>query len=235
MMEKITCIIVDDNPMDLDYLEQLVLMQPSLTLLHKCDNVIDAKERISLLKPQVLFLDIDMPLLSGIALFKSFDYEPVCVFVTSHSEYAWESYEAMAFDFILKPVMIERFKKVMERVNQYFDIKNKLIDFESGNIEENFIVIKEGYNKHKIKIEDIVYLEALKDYTKIVTVNKKVMVLRNLKQFLEQLPSEKFARVHRSFAVAVDKITKIDQHYIQLNDFAIPVGKTFKQQIKTTI
>ncbi len=234
-MEKITCILVDDNPMDLDYLKQLVLMQPSLSLLHTCDNVMDAKETILALQPQVLFLDIDMPLFSGLELFKSLSYDPLCVFVTSHSEYAWESYEAMAFDFILKPVIIERFKNVVQRVEAYFEIKDKLSTLEEGQIEENYIVIKEGYTKHKIKIDEIVYLEALKDYTKIVTAHKKVMVLKNLKQFLEQLPMDKFARVHRSFAVAIDKITKMDQHYIQLNDFAIPVGKTFKQQIKTTI
>jgi DNA-binding LytR/AlgR family response regulator len=233
-MEKISCIIVDDNPLDLDYLKEIVLLHPVLNLLRVCNNAIEAKECIKELQPQLLFLDIDMPLFNGLELFQSLDYEPICVFVTAHSEYAWQSYEAMAFDFILKPVKLDRFAKILQRIEEYCDIKTKVV-LANTYAENNFLVIKEGYNKHKILMNDILYLEALKDYTKVVTTTKKIMTLQNLKQFIEQLPTEKFIRVHRSYAVAADRITKLDQHYVHINDYTIPVGKTYKQFIKTTI
>jgi DNA-binding LytR/AlgR family response regulator len=234
MLEQLTCILVDDNPLDLDYLHEVVLLHPNLRVLKVCNNAIEAKEYITTLQPQVLFLDIDMPLFNGLELFKSLNYEPICVFVTAHSEYAWQSYEAMAFDFILKPVKIERFASIVQRIEEYFAFKSKVVKADSYG-ENDYLVIKEGYDKHKIMMNDILYVEALKDYTKVVTTTKKVMTLQNLKHFMEHLPAEKFIRVHRSYAVAAGRITKLDQHYVHINDYTIPVGKTYKQIIKQTI
>ncbi len=233
-MHKQRCIIVDDNPLDLDYVKEVALLHPSLDVLQVCSNALDAKESITILRPDVLFLDIDMPMFSGLELFKSLDYEPICVFITAHSEYAWQSYEAMAFDFILKPVRLDRFANIVRRIEEYSAIKGKLTLAEAYS-EHSYLIIKEGYEKHKILQHDILYMEALKDYTKVVTTTKKIMTLSNIKNFLEQLPAEKFIRVHRSYAVATDKITKLDMHHVHINDYTIPVGKTYKQFIKATI
>ncbi len=232
IMEKITCITVDDNPLDLDYIAQVIGLHPSLDLLHTCSHPVEALERIKDLHPKLLFLDIDMPTFNGLELLRSLNYEPLGVFVTAHSEYAWESYEAAAFDFILKPIRLDRFAKIVSRVEEFFEIKNK-VDLADAIAENDYIIVKEGYEKHKIMLHDILYVEALKDYTKIVTQNKKVMTLSNLKQFLETLNSENFVRIHRSFAVAKDKITKIDGHYVSINNFSLPLGKTYKLLLKT--
>ncbi len=230
-MEKISSIIVDDNPLDLDYMQEVILLHKELQLLRVCSNAIEAKECINTLQPQVLFLDIDMPVFNGLELFKSLSYEPICVFVTAHSEYAWESYEAMAFDFILKPLRLERFAKVVQRITEYYTIKGK-VTLADAVAENDYVIIKEGYNKHKIMLNDILYIEALKDYTKIVTNTIKVMTLQNLKQFMELLASDKFVRIHRSYAVAKDKISKLDQQYVHIKNYTLPVGKTYKKTIQ---
>jgi DNA-binding LytR/AlgR family response regulator len=154
----------------------------------------------------------------------------LCIFITAHPEYALEGFEAHALDYIVKPLKFERFEKAILRAKEYLEIKKKAIlyDLEFGN---NLLTIKEGTTIIQIKINDIIYLEALGDYTKIITPDKKYLTLHNLKNFIEKLPEKKFVRIHRSFAVAKDKITRLDQNELILEKVKLPIGKTFRREM----
>lgn len=232
-MKKITCIIIEDHLTDLEYQRSLVEQQEILDLKGCYNNPLEANAFIQQHHPRLIFMDIDMPVMNGIDYFKKLSPQPICIFVTAYSEHAWESYELHGFDFILKPVKPERFKDCMNRLQEYLELLSRSDIYES-HVEKNTITIKEGTTKHIIDINDILYIEALKDYSKVVTANKKIMTLSKLKHFMEKLPEGDFVRIHRSFAVAVQKIKKItgDEVYLQNIELPFKLGRTFKTAIK---
>jgi DNA-binding LytR/AlgR family response regulator len=229
-MQNLNCIIIDDNPLDAEYLKQQITKLQSIEVKVIYDNTISANEYIQKNKPPIIFLDIDMPCMNGIDFFKQLIYNPVCIFVTAFSEYAIESYEAEAFDFILKPVRMNRLEQVTNRIQEYLTIKTKS-DLLDATIEQDTVLIKEGTTRHKINIKDILYIEAFRDYSKIVTVNKSIMLLSTLRNFIEQLPEKKFLRVHRSYAVAINKVSKIEHSDIFIGNIKLPIGRTFKSNL----
>jgi DNA-binding LytR/AlgR family response regulator len=230
-MENIACVIVEDNPVDAEYLQSFVRQYPQLVLKAVFSNALEANAYIQQQQPRLLFMDIDMPVMNGMDFFKQLHPQPICIFVTAHSEYAWEGFEAQAFDFILKPVKADRFAASMERLAEYLQLVKRADIFDS-QFEENNIVVKEGATKHVIPIHEILYIEALKDYSKVVTLHKKIMTLSKLKHFLDKLPAQQFIRIHRSYAVAIKKISKVEATDLYIDNIQLPVGKTFKQQLK---
>ncbi|MFT3948693.1 MAG: LytTR family DNA-binding domain-containing protein [Agriterribacter sp.] len=233
-MEKVSCIIIEDRQVDMEYLRSLVERQDMLELKGCFNNPLEANSFIQQHAPRLIFMDIDMPVMNGIDFFKQLSPQPVCIFVTAHSEHAWESYELQAFDFILKPVKPERFANCINRLKEYLELLLRSDIYES-HVEKNTITIKEGTTKHIIDINDILYIEALKDYSKVVTADKKIMTLSKLKHFMEKLPQEGFVRIHRSYAVAVQKISKINGNDIYIQSMKLPVGKTFKNVLTDKI
>jgi len=229
--ERISCIMLEDNPVDSDYLASFIRQYPVLDLRASFSHVLEAGAWIQEHKPQLLFLDIDMPVMNGMEFFKRLQYQPICIFVTAHSEFAWEGFEAQAFDFILKPVKSDRFAASMERLNEYVSLM-KRADIYDSQIEETTIVVKEGTTRHVINISDILYIEALKDYSKVVTTDKKLMTLSKLKHFIEKLPQTQFARIHRSYAVAISKVKKVEANDLFVMNTKLPIGKTFRNNIK---
>ena len=197
-MEKINCIIIEDKVEDGEYLQSLIAKYDSLSIKAKFSNPLEASTYIKHNQPDLIFMDIDMPVMNGMDFFKQLEPQPICVFVTAYSEYAWEGFEAQAFDFILKPVKPDRFATCIERLNSYLELLKRSDVFES-HIEKNTVVIKEGTDRHVIRLGDILYIEALKDYSRIVTKDRKIMTLSKLKHFIEKLPSSQFARIHRSY------------------------------------
>lgn len=230
-MEKLSCIIIEDRQVDMDYLRSLVERQDMLELKGCFNNPLEANTFIQKQRPRLIFMDIDMPVMNGIDYFKTLSPQPICIFVTAYSEHAWESYELHAFDFLLKPVKPERFENCMNRLQEYLELLLRSDIYES-HVEKNTITIKEGTTKHIIDINDILYIEALKDYSKVVTTNKKIMTLSKLKHFMEKLPAGEFLRIHRSYAVAVKKINKADKNDVYIPGKKLPLGKTFKTTIK---
>jgi DNA-binding LytR/AlgR family response regulator len=175
-----------------------------------------------------------MPVINGMDFFRQLQPQPICIFVTAHSEYAWEGFEAHAFDFILKPVKAKRFAASMARLEEYIKLLERSDIYES-QIEKSFITIKEGTSKHVIDINDIMYIEALKDYSKVVTEKKNIMTLSKLKHFIDKLPPTDFVRIHRSYAVAVKKIEKVDTQDLFLKNIRLPIGKTYRNSLKFII
>ncbi|MCD9853724.1 LytTR family DNA-binding domain-containing protein [Epilithonimonas sp. JDS] len=231
-MERLNCIIIDDNEIDRLTVLSFAKKFPNLNILGTFSDSRDALKAIESSAVDVLFLDIDMAELTGVELRKKVKHVPACIFITSHPEYAVESFELETLDFIVKPLKFDRFEKTMTRIIHFFEMKNKANLFESS-IGGDVIYIKEGHDQIKLKLHEILYLEALKDYTLVVTSQKRHCVLSSIGHLLKEGSFRSFIRIHRSFAVQKQFINKINTHEIVLhNDLAIPIGRSFKENLK---
>lgn len=228
----LSTVIIEDNSIDCEYLQSVIRQHNELFDIKAVfSNVLEAQEYLHTGKVDIMFLDIDMPVITGMDYFKQMQNPPLCIFVTAFSEYAWEGFEAQAFDYILKPVKPQRFTVMVNRLKEYLQTKARA-DLYAAQFEDNCITVKEGTTRHRIALNDILYIEALKDYSKIVTKTKSILTLSKLKHFLEQLPADRFVRVHRSYAIAINKIEKAAANDIVINNTEIPIGKTFKNTLK---
>lgn len=229
-MTIINCIVVDDNDVDRLAIEDYIQQSEGLQLLGSFSNPIESLEVLKMKLVHLLFLDIDMPVINGVDFFKTLANPPLCVFNTAFADYAVDAFNVQAIDYLLKPVKKERFDKAISRVRDTLDIKEKALHYDT-EFEENSITIKEGGSINKVLVCDIIYLEALTNWTKIITADKKYITLCNLKNFLEELPESKFVRVHRSYAVAKNKITRIQRWDVIVADHKVPLGKTYRQNV----
>jgi len=224
-------IAIDDDLLDLLAVETLA---GSYQFLQNCgafQNAMEGITAIENIKPDVVFLDIEMPGISGLDLIATLKkYMPVCVFITSHPEFALDAFELSAFDYILKPLKDDRFAQTVRRVSEYLNAKRKAAAYEVL-IEKEMLTFKEGYNQVRISQEDILYLEAMQDYTKIITRQKSYMALSPLSNFMTGLPPNRFLRVHRSYAVSVNKITELRHGEIVCENATIPIGKTYRSAV----
>jgi DNA-binding LytR/AlgR family response regulator len=229
-MTTVNCAIIEDDELDRKVTERFVRQIPFLHLTGSFENVLDAQSILKNNNIRLLLMDIDMPVLNGLEFFKSLANAPLCIFITAHPEYALEGFETQALDYIVKPLKLERFEQAVNRAKEYLEIREKaaLYDIEFG---KNTLSIKEGTATIQLKITDIIYLEALGDYTKVITAHKMYLTLHNLKSFIEKLPEQKFLRIHRSFAVAIDRIKLLKDNELVLDNVKLPVGKTFRRAV----
>ena len=230
-MEKLNCIIVDDVEIDRLMVSSYVKRFSKFEILGVFENAAKAIECIANNKVDILFLDIDMPKLSGIELRKKALEIPVCIFITSHPEYAVESFELEALDYMVKPINALRFSQTIKRIEYYMDIKTKATLFEA-TVGGGSIYIKEGTVETKINLSDVLYLEALKNYTIIYTKANKHRVLLNIGTLLKDENFHSFIRVHRGFAVQKHFIEKFSSTEIILNNASvIPIGRNYKENL----
>lgn len=234
------CIIVDDEPLALDLLEDYIRQIPFLKLAGKCKNAIETIQLLNKVKVDLLFLDIQMPGINGMQLLQGLDNRPMVVFTTAFREYAVESYNFNAVDYLLKPIVFERFLKAVNKAYAQFNRSNlpdNTVESEqkSDETDEEFIFVKSEYKTLKINLDDIVFIEGLKDYVKIYAGAKPVLSLLSLKGLEERLPKKKFIRVHRSFIVAIQRIESIERGIIRIGDSRIPVGENYKEGLQQII
>ena len=185
------CIIVDDEQLARDVLEMYVEKNPDLQLVGICKNAREALNTIEHQTVDVMFLDIQMPDVSGMNLVKSLKNPPLIVFTTAYDDYALEGYEVSAIDYLLKPISPERFDKAVEKVKI-------VLGLQQNASNEDYMFVRADYQDVKVKFSDIQYVEGLKDYVKIVLPEKKIITLMNIKGILEKLPDDRFVRVHKS-------------------------------------
>lgn len=228
MEKKISCLIVDDEPLALNLLESYVNKTPFLELKGKHNSPIEALEQLHSEKIDLLFLDIQMPDLTGIELSKSIDKNTKVVFTTAFSEYALEGYKVNALDYLLKPFNYQEFLNAAMKAREWIELTEKQTTAEKA--DKNFIFVKSEYKQLKIKLDDILYIEGLKDYVKIWLVNQAqpILSLMSLKHIDEELPHDNFMRVHRSFIVALDKIQAVERGQILINKERITVADQYK-------
>lgn len=231
MMKKYTCIIVDDDEIDRLTAVSYAKKFPVLDILGVFESAEDAVPFLEKEKIDILFLDIDMPGLNGIEFRKQTLEIPVCVFITAHPEHAVESFQIETLDFIVKPLKLDRFTQTVNRIEEFMEIKLKASLFEAS-IGGDTIYIKEGHEQTKVKPHEILYLEALKDYTLVVTERKRHCVLSSIGNLLKEDHFQSFVRIHRSYAVQKQYVQKINSTEIILNNNAvIPIGRSYKENL----
>ena len=231
MQKTIRYIAIDDNPIDLLILKEYSSYFPFLQHSGSFSSSVEGLAAAETLHPDLVFLDIEMPGLTGLEILKHVkDRIPVAVFITSHPEFALEGYELSALDYILKPLTQERFAHTARRIEEYWDMKQKAISYEVL-FEKESLTIKDGHNQVKLPQEDIIYLEAMQDYTKVVTEKKNYLTLTTLTGFLEKISTKHFIRVHRSYAVAINKIKELHSNKLICGNIEIPIGKTYRTVI----
>ena len=202
-------LIVEDDDIDRLSVETEADKFPFLKRIASCSHPLEAMELITDTHPDVLFLDIEMPDINGLQLVRMLaDHSVIPVFITSHPEFAIEGFEIEAFDYLLKPLTADRFARCALRLRDFFRLRSQAFAF-AREQETGSIVIKQGHEKCKLHINDILYLEAMKDYTRIVLPDRQYLVLTTLTDMQERLPVEKFVRIHRSYIVHTEKITAI--------------------------
>lgn len=234
-MKPYTCIIVDDDEMDRLVVVSYAKRFESLTILGVFESAEKALLFLDNNTVDIAFLDIELKGASGLELRKKALAIPVCVFITSHSESAAESFELQTLDFIVKPFKFPRFEQTVQRIEEFMEIRTKADLFESS-IGGDSVYIKTGHSQIKVKLHEILYLEALKNYTILVTEGKRHCVLSNLGELLQEDKFSSFVRIHRSFAVQKQYIQKIGSQEIELkNNTSIPVGRSFKETINSLL
>jgi two-component system, LytTR family, response regulator len=224
------CIIADDDEIDRLTTQSFCKQYPFIHIAGSFSSAAEALQFAKRNEIDIMFLDIDMPDINGIELKKQLTTVPVCIFITSHPEFAVEGFEVSVLDFIVKPIKADRFALAMTRVENYLSIHQKagLLDHTLGG---DTLFIKDGHDHFKIQLHDIIYLEALKDYTGIITPQKKYCVLTPLGNLLKEHTFRNFIRIHRSYAVQKHFVNKISSKEIFVNDVALPVGRSYKEAL----
>lgn len=226
---KITCVIVDDEPMALNLVESYVEKTPFLELKQKCSSAIEAMEFIKKEPVDLLFLDIQMPDLTGIEFSKMLPKETRLVFTTAFDQYALEGFKVEALDYLLKPFDYAEFLAAANKANHYFSLLKGKPQNEVSEAKE-FLFVKSEYKQLRIKLSDVLYFEGLKDYIKIWLKDnpKPILTLMSLKSLQEELPATQFLRVHRSFIVSLKNIEVIERSQIIINNQRITVSEQYK-------
>lgn len=234
-MKPFDCIIVDDDEMDKLVVVSYAKRFSTLNIIGVFDSAEKALSFIENTNVDVAFLDIEMPGKSGLELRQKALEIPVCVFITSHSESAAESFELQTLDFIVKPFKFPRFEQTMKRIEEFMELRLKASLFESS-IGGDVVYVKTGHDQIKVKLHEILYLEALKNYTILVTEAKRHCVLSNLGEILQDESFQSFIRIHRSYAVQKQFIQKIGSQEIELqNSIILPVGRSFKDNLNLVL
>ena len=226
------CLVVEDEPIALEIVKDYISKVSFLKLTKAYRNPIKALEYLQQNKVDLLFLDINMPDLTGIQFLNALPYSPLVIFTTAYSQYALESYEYDAVDYLLKPIEFERFLKAANKASEHFKLRGNRNQINTpiseGKVKDH-ILIKSGTNLHHIKINDILYIKGAGNYVTFFVEKQKIMALLTMEQVLEMLPSDQFFRVHKSYIVNADQIDIIEKDQIKIRDKAVPIGNNFKE------
>jgi two-component system, LytTR family, response regulator len=233
-----TCIIVEDEPLARNLLTEYVKKVPFLKLVQACSNPMDALEVLRNNPVDILFLDIQMPEITGITLLKILQKKPLVILTTAYSEYALESYELDVVDYLLKPVTFDRFLKAVDKASQRLTpgvTPSPTVEKATGEPVQPFVFVKDGTKLVKINFDDILYVEGLKDYVTIHTKLQKVVSLQRLKSLELQLPADRFIRIHHSYIVALKAIDVVHKGEVQIGSAFIPISDTYRKAFKELI
>lgn len=231
-MKKITCLIADDEPMALSLIESYVLKTPFLELKAKCNSAIKAMEFLETDSDiDLFFLDIQMPDLTGLEFSRLLPAKSKVVFTTAFDQYAIEGYKVNALDYLLKPFDYNEFLNAAQKARNHFEINCvQNAENQQNKKKSDFIFVKSEYRQIKINFSEILYIEGLKDYVKIYTSShpRPILTLMSLKKLEEELPSEQFMRVHRSYIISLEKIEAIERNHVVIKDGFITIAPNYK-------
>ena len=230
----IKAILVDDEPLALEIMETYIQQIPEIQLVKKCENAFEANEVLKSQQVDLMFLDIQMPQLSGIDFLKTLSNPPSVIFTTVYPDYAVEGFDLNAVDYLLKPISLERFLKAVNKVSEKMAAKR--VDHDHAQAEvDDFFFVKADKKLVKINFDDILYIEGLKDYVIIRQDTGRVITLQTMKSLEDRLPVTKFKRVHRSFIVNIKRITAILGNMVELMEAGkvkqLPIGKNYRDEL----
>ncbi len=223
------CIIVDDNKLARAAMTHLISQVDFLELKQECENPVDAFNYLQKEQVDLLFLDVEMPEMTGLELVKNLEKRPIIILITAKKEYAVEAFELNVADYIVKPVTLSRFMSAVARAKELFDMKGEKVEVAEKEVDYIFVRNKSVLNK--ININDILYIQALGDYVNIFTTDKRFTVHITLSGMEQKLPSEKFYRTHRSYIIGLNHISSIEEGTAFIAKHPIPIGEQYKQPL----
>jgi len=230
----IRCLVVDDEPLALHILEDYISKIPFLQLVKSTTNPIEALSLVQNGEADLVFLDVQMPELTGIQFLKISNGKVKVILTTAYSQYALEGYELDVVDYLLKPIAFDRFYKAAQKAQSVINPTTASVpanqDAPQKDLQNDFIFVKTEYKIQKVYLHDILFIEGLKDYISIYTPTERIITLQIMKKMEEALPEQHFVRVHKSYIVALNKIDSIERSRICIKDKIIPVGDTYRDQ-----
>lgn len=233
---EIRALIIDDEPLAQNVIKQYAERIPELKIIATCNEAICAHKILQEKEIDLLFLDINMPKLSGISFLKTLSNPPMVIFTTAYSEYALEGYELNAVDYLKKPFSFDRFFKAYSRAQELLLLKNKSNQTIEKEISgENFFYVKANKKTIKVNYTDIVYIEGLGDYIKIHLRDTKLVTNLSMKKMIELLPEDRFYRIHKSFIISLNKIDSVEGNLVSVQGNKLPIGNSFRQDFSSYI
>jgi DNA-binding LytR/AlgR family response regulator len=235
-MSKINCLVVDDEELARNLLENYIGRLPHLTLVGKCRDPFEALEALSSQSVDLLFLDIQMPGMTGMEFLRTLKKKPLVIFTTAYSEFALESYNYDATDYLLKPFGFERFVQAVNKATDLLALR-KTAESSPALREQvaeapaakDFLLVKSEHKVHRLRFEDISYVEGMREYVAFHTPQGRVLSLNSLKSLEEELPNDQFLRIHKSYIVAIGKIAAIEGNQVQIGKEKLPIGASYRE------
>ncbi|WP_276499685.1 LytR/AlgR family response regulator transcription factor [Pontibacter litorisediminis] len=229
---NIRCLAVDDEPLALDIIESYASKLPFLKLVKTCSSATEAMQVLQEEQIDLMFLDIEMPELTGIQFLNILKHQPLIIFTTAYPDYALEGFNQDAVDYLLKPIPFDRFLKAVTKAQERLQRSNgkaaEAAAPQAAAAEHDFMFVKADYKTIRVDFKDILWIEGLKDYIIIHTKEQKIITLLSMNKMMEKLPESKFLRVHRSFIVSLQKIDSIEKSRIRIGAKEIPIGEVYK-------
>jgi DNA-binding LytR/AlgR family response regulator len=226
MSRPYTCLIIEDEPLAQDVLKKYIQDHPSLELSAICGDALEAQQVLAKQPVSLLFLDINLPRLSGTGFLKTLSHPPLVIFTTAYPEFAAEGFELDAIDYLVKPFSFERFLKAVNKALEKLERKTP-----DKNAAPASIFIKADKKVYKINLDDILYIEALDDYIKLVTTQGSHLVNDTLKSLQEELPASQFMRVHKSYIISKKSIVFFEGNYVRIGEKDVPIGASYREEI----
>lgn len=226
------CIAVDDEPLALQIIEDYAKKIPFINLEKNFTSALDAVSYINNHMVDLIFLDIQMPNLTGIEFIKSLANPPMIIFTTAYNQFALQGYELNVLDYLLKPFAFERFLQAINKANEIFQLKKRADKNSSISYTNDFLLVKADYQTYKIELGNIISIESMADYIRIFTKEKKYTVLTTLKSIESMLPPAQFIRIHRSYIIAINKIVSYNKRSVHIGDADIPIGESYKENFE---
>lgn len=233
---KIRSLIIDDEPLAADVIQNYLEQLPQVEIVDRCANAMDAFSILSEQQVDLIFSDINMPRLNGIDFLKSLQHPPLVVITTAYRDYAVESFELNVVDYLVKPIALHRFLQAMDKVsqimhsNQHYIGETKLVESEKA-----FIFLKVDKRMVKVFLDEILFIESLKDYVRVHTIYENLVTHQNLNGMSKLLPADQFIRVHKSYVIAIDKVKALEGNSVEIGGKSIPLGRNYRKEARLNI
>ena len=227
-------IIIDDEPLAINVLKNYVEQIKELKLVNTFSNAVDASTFLQSNEVDIIFLDIHMPILDGLEFIKTLHEAPMVVITTAHEEFALESFELEVLDYLIKPIPFPRFLKSVNRIIKLKQVNNSA-EKNATNDHPSIFVKVDKKKLQKIYLDEIVVVESLKDYIRIKTTTGKYIVHKTLSSFTDELPSDQFIRIHRSFTICIDKVQVVEGNSVEIDNIRYTIGRSYINEVKAKI